>query len=245
MQLHLHLTVHIQSASDDWLSSERVIERTEGWTITAVKLLQSQHLHFLRSVFIKTNHNKEGCAVTAATSGLPWTHFSRRVAFWENSFSVKGGNSFKLCDWSCTPECAPWSSGEPESTGSSQRRSVIRGKQGYPEASVRNIQLLSKKCAPICLLFIRETWRWHYGCSWNVVVTWWPILIKAVDYINEIIFPPWEFGKGKVYDISLEMAYTCVSKISNCFPTIKILKQCARNVISISEIFPYFPCGYE
>lgn len=98
----------------------------------------------------------------AATSGLPWAHFPRLVAFWENSFSVKGGNSFKLCDWSCTPECAPWSSGEPESTGSARRRSVIRCKQGYPEASIKNthytLHLLSKKCSPVCLLFIRATY---------------------------------------------------------------------------------------
>jgi len=106
---------------------------------------------------MKTNHNKEGYA----TSGLPWAHFPRRVVFWENSFSVKGGNSFKLCDWSCTPECAPWSSSESESTGSARRRSVIRCKQGYPEASTKNIHytlhLLCKKCSRMCLLFIRAT----------------------------------------------------------------------------------------
>lgn len=99
---------------------------------------------------------------TAATSELPWAHFRHHVAFWENSFSVKGENSFKLCDWSCTPECAPWSSGEPESTGSARRRSVIRCKQGYPEASIKNIHytlhLLSTKCSPMCLLFIRATY---------------------------------------------------------------------------------------
>ena len=162
-------------------------------------LLQPQGLHFLRSIFMKSNRNKEGCALTAATSALPWVHFPRRVAFWENSFFVKRGNSFKLCDWSCTPECAPWSSGEPESTGSAQRCSVIRGKQGYPEASMKNIHcsLLNKKCSPMCLLFIRATYAEVLFSQfiWSLM-GWWPILFKAVDYIKEIICPPREFGKG-------------------------------------------------
>lgn len=148
---------------------------------------------------MKTNHNKEGCADTAATSGLPWAHFPRRVAFWENSFSVKGGNSFKLCDWSCTPECAPWSSGEPESTGSARRRSVIRCKQGYPEASIKNIHytlyLLSKKRSQMCLLFIRATYAdvllaqfiWSLmrcGCKMMTDT------FKTVHCMKETICPP-------------------------------------------------------